>query len=252
MKRLKKIGIGAALTMMALQSNAAVNTSFELMPYGFNKCDVEWGSLQKNISKEEIEALAIDAHAVGYTYHPSLKYGQVMKGFFPSGCQSPSNESWPLYLLQTQAYEQQDFGYNRCEVEWGKLYRSTTEEEMIARAEAADAEGFTYHPGLAYGKLMVGSYPEGCESPTNESWPLFLNKKRVYKQMSYGFNGCDVSWGSLKRRVNGHDMVMAAAEAGSKGFTFHSGLSYGKVLEGDYPTECQSPANQSWPLFLAD
>ncbi|OAD21295.1 carbohydrate-binding module family 13 protein, partial [Candidatus Thiomargarita nelsonii] len=35
--------------------------------------------------------------------------------------------------------------------------------------------------------VMVGDYPKGCKSPTNESWPLYL--KADYTKMDFGFNG---------------------------------------------------------------
>jgi len=38
---------------------------------------------------------------------------------------------------------------------------------------SCEYDGFAYHSGLKYGE-MIKSYPYPCQSPKNESWPLFL------------------------------------------------------------------------------
>ncbi|WP_163835628.1 hypothetical protein [Spartinivicinus ruber] len=248
-----KIKLCLAFSLLASTVNAASTyTMYDKMDYGFNGCDISWGTLQTGVTEEDMITLAKEVNAFGFTYHPSLKYGKLMVGPYPSGCKSPANESWPLYLSRTRAYKKMDFGFNRCDTDWGPLQSGVTEEDMIALALETNAEGFTYHPMLRYGKVLVGTYPAGCESPANESWPLYLSEIRTYKQMSFGFNRCDVQWGPLQRNVSEADMIKLAEAANAEGFTYHSSLKYGKVLVGAYPMDCQSPANESWPLYLAE
>ncbi len=72
----------------------------------------------------------------------------------------------------------------------------------------------------------------------------------LYRRMDFGFNGCDVQFGKLKTGVSEGDMIRLAAAAGAKGFTYQPSLRYGKLIIGDYPESCRSPANLSWPLYL--
>jgi len=44
---------------------------------------------------------------------------------------------------------------------------------MMENDATCQYDGFMFHEGLGYGK-MIKTYPFGCESPENESWPLFL------------------------------------------------------------------------------
>jgi TIR domain-containing protein len=71
-------------------------------------------------------------------------------------------------------YRRMDFGFNGCGAKFGQLLRGVTEEEMIKRASAANSSGFTFHPALGYGELLLGEYPKDCRSPSNLSWPLYL------------------------------------------------------------------------------
>ncbi len=71
-----------------------------------------------------------------------------------------------------------------------------------------------------------------------------------YKRMDFGFNGCDVPFGELKTGVSEADMVRLATAAGVKGFAYQPSLKYGRLIIGDYPKGCRSPANLSWPLYL--
>ncbi|WP_157369038.1 hypothetical protein [Algicola sagamiensis] len=225
-------------------------TKYDKMDFGFNNCNVQFGELHRSVTEEDMIKLAAEANAYGFTYHPSLRYGKVMIGQYPAGCQSPSNESWPLYLSRDRNYKKMDFGFNRCDTNWGPLHTNMTEEEMIALATQQNAEGFTYHPSLRYGRVLNGTYPVGCQSPTNESWPLYLSHYRDYKKMDFGFNRCNVSWGPLQRRTTEANMIALAEAADAEGFTFHPSLKYGRVLVGEYPADCQSPSNESWPLYL--
>ena len=67
-----------------------------------------------------------------------------------------------------------DFGFDFCNVQFGDLIREVSEDDMIRLATEAGAEGFTYHPRFKSGSLIIGSYPAGCKSPANASWPLYL------------------------------------------------------------------------------
>ncbi|MCI5159292.1 MAG: hypothetical protein D3906_12835, partial [Candidatus Electrothrix sp. AUS1_2] len=73
-----------------------------------------------------------------------------------------------------QTYQEQNFGFDGCQVNWGGLFSNITLDEMINKARESNAKGFTYHPLLKYGKLMAGDFPAGCRSPKTDSWPLFL------------------------------------------------------------------------------
>lgn len=75
---------------------------------------------------------------------------------------------------QPPSYSRMDFGFNKCDVSWGPLQENVDEADMIQLATEAGANGFTYHEGLGYGKLLIGNYPMDCKSPTSESWPLYL------------------------------------------------------------------------------
>jgi len=169
-----------------LPSSVAYGNSYERMGFGYNNCNVQWGDLRREISEAQMISLATQVNANGFTYHPSLRYGKLMIGGYPKDCQSPPNESWPLYLLVTapspsvsdgNSYERMDFGYNNCDAQWGDLRRGISEAQMISLATQANAKGFTYHPSLRYGKLLIGNYPKKCQSPPNESWPLYLLSK---------------------------------------------------------------------------
>jgi hypothetical protein len=56
------------------------------------------GALNENVSENEMEKMALEQNAEGFTYHLDLKYGKILAGSYRMDCQSPSNESWPLYL----------------------------------------------------------------------------------------------------------------------------------------------------------
>ncbi|WP_424101254.1 hypothetical protein [Moorena producens] len=156
-------------------SSVASDKSYTKVDFGFNKCNVQWGGLLSGVSEADMVKLATEANANGFTYHPSLNYGRIMVGDYPEDCKSPANESWPLYLVvPDQSYTKVDFGFNNCNVQWGEVLSGVSEADMLKLATEANANGFTYHPSLNYGSIMVGDYPEGCKSPTNESWPLYL------------------------------------------------------------------------------
>lgn len=71
-----------------------------------------------------------------------------------------------------------------------------------------------------------------------------------YKKMSFGFNGCDVKFGDLKKGVSKDYMIRLATKAEAQGFTYHPSLEYGQLIIGDYPKRCKSPSNMSWLLYL--
>ncbi len=74
-------------------------------------------------------------------------------------------------------YKKMDFGFSNCNVKFGDLYTDVSEIDMMRLATTAGAEGFTYHSKLRYGQLIIGNYPQGCKSPSNQSWPLYLKLK---------------------------------------------------------------------------
>jgi hypothetical protein len=80
--------------------------------------------------------------------------------------------AWPVANAAT--YRKMDFGYNACSVEFGDLQTNVSEADMVRIATNARAKGFTYHPSLRYGKLMIGEYPMDCRSRSSLSWPLYL------------------------------------------------------------------------------
>ncbi len=71
-------------------------------------------------------------------------------------------------------YRKMDFGFNGCSAQFGETFKGVTEAEMIKRASAANSSGFTFHPSLGYGALLLEEYPRDCRSPSNLSWPLYL------------------------------------------------------------------------------
>ena len=71
-------------------------------------------------------------------------------------------------------YKRMDFGFDNCDVHFGELKTGVSEADMIRMATTDGAEGFTYHPSLKYGKLIIGDYPKGCKSSPQMSWPLYL------------------------------------------------------------------------------
>jgi hypothetical protein len=77
-------------------------------------------------------------------------------------------------------------------------------------------------------------------------------QEKKYRKMDFGYNGCDVKFGELLKGVTEEDMIKRASAANSNGFTFHLNLGYGKLLLGEYPKGCKSPANMSWPLYLRE
>ena len=89
-----------------LGGSCAALGEVEKMNFGFNGCTqsgamIKEGSLIvgqeldyfMNIMKNENK----DCRYVGFTYHPTLKFGQFISKYDRS-CQSPSDQSWPLYL----------------------------------------------------------------------------------------------------------------------------------------------------------
>lgn len=69
--------------------------------FGFDGCNVKFGPLQQNTTRELMNVLASQAGAVGFTFKESLGYGNVIVGPYPPSCKSDPNMSWPLFLLHT-------------------------------------------------------------------------------------------------------------------------------------------------------
>jgi len=238
----------SAVLVLVFCTAASVHASitYKKVPYGFNKCKVEFDSLHRDVTLAQMKEMANKVGADGFTYQPTLRYGRVLKSPYDRTCQSPANESWPLYL--TEKYAKMPYGFNRCKVNFGPLQSGVTLAHMRNTAAKSGADGFTYHPTLLAGRVLRSPYDRACQSPANQSWPLYLSV--VYAEVPYGFNGCKVDFGPLQRNVNVADMIKLAAKAGADGFTYQSSLRYGNVLKKPYDRACQSPPNQSWPLYL--
>lgn len=83
------------------------------------------------------------------------------------------------------AYQQMNYGFNGCSVQWGPLQTNVSEAQMEALANAANAGGFTYQVSLLYGRVLVGLYPAGCQSSPNLSWPLYLKNGALAQFMQH-------------------------------------------------------------------
>jgi len=77
-------------------------------------------------------------------------------------------------VSHSNTYSRMGFGYSNCPVQWGGLYENVSEKLMTELAAKTNANGFSYHPSLKKGQIMLGDYPKGCKSPANLSWPLYL------------------------------------------------------------------------------
>ena len=71
---------------------------YNRMNYGFNECIVIFAPNKHNVSEADMVKFADEANAGGFAYNSYLKYGTVMVGLYPAGCESSPNLSWPLYL----------------------------------------------------------------------------------------------------------------------------------------------------------
>ncbi|NET83176.1 MAG: hypothetical protein F6J94_14950 [Moorea sp. SIO1F2] len=72
-----------------------------------------------------------------------------------------------------ELYKKMEFGFNECNVEWGRLQSGVSKKDMIKLATEDNANGFTYNAALKSGYILIGDYPYGCESPPND-WTLYL------------------------------------------------------------------------------
>ncbi len=169
---------GAALGLVAGAAAAQDGPDYVKQDFGFNGCSIDWGPLLAGNSLDDMKRLATENAALGFTIHPDAIYSHLLVGSFPKDCREPANLSWPLYLAEghVRDYALQDFGFNGCDVTFGPLMEDTDEDAMVLAARLANAVGFTYHQGLAFGKVIVGPYPAGCKSPSSLSWPLYLAK----------------------------------------------------------------------------
>jgi hypothetical protein len=101
--------------------------------------------------------------------------------------------------------------------------------------------------GRQDGASISGRY--FCKSGGPYNWSATVTKSG-YTRTSFGFDGCNLSWGPLQSNVSEADMSRLATDANANGFTYHPLLKYGYVMIGDYPMSCKSPADRSWPLYL--
>jgi hypothetical protein len=92
-------------------------------------------------------------------------------------CNNPNPQPTPTITPQSTppiTYMKMHFGFNNCNVHWGQIYQNISEAEMANLAARVNANGFTYQPFLRYGSILIGNYPQGCTSPPEQSWPLYL------------------------------------------------------------------------------
>ncbi|MGB3176430.1 MAG: papain-like cysteine protease family protein [Albidovulum sp.] len=82
-------------------------------------------------------------------------------------------------------YTCMNYGFNACPVQWGPLHQNVNQSAMEAAANSENAGGFCFHPSLAYGYVMVGMYPAGCQSSQNLSWPLYLKSASLPQFMEH-------------------------------------------------------------------
>jgi len=126
-------------------------------------------------------------------------------------------------------------------LDWNRVYTTPHALFLDGKVVGLPSSGLIYsnvHGGFAWawaGRPEVGP---------------FLQSSVTYQKMSYGFNGCPISYGAFHYDVSEADMVDVASEDSADGFIFHPMLSRGAVLTEPYDRSCQSPANESWPLYL--
>lgn len=167
----------ACVTVGAIAALAQDGPDYVEQDFGYDGCDVEWGPLYGDPSVEDMEELATEEASLGFTIHADGTFGKLLIGDFPPDCRAPKNLSWPLYLAEghVRDYSEMDFGFDGCDVTFGPLMEDTDLDAMIISGRLANAVGFTFQEELHYGQLIVGQYPDGCESPKDMSWPLYLD-----------------------------------------------------------------------------
>ncbi|MBU6953311.1 ankyrin repeat domain-containing protein [Hahella sp. HN01] len=222
-------------------------------------------SLFVDLRHTRTQTNTVDWNSIYFTPHASFNANGVPVGLPSSGVVHSNVHggfgwAWvgrpPLQptLLSSLIYEKMEYGFNGCSISYGATQTNITEEGMIKLAREANADGFVYHPSLKRGAVLTEAYDRSCQSPANQSWPLYLKKlpQVQFQKMDYGFNGCPISYGSLKSNVSEGDMINMAREASADGFIFHPSLKRGAILTEPYDRSCQSPASQSWPLYLSE
>lgn len=161
-------------------------------------------------------------------------------------------------------YEVADVGVEGLDVRWGTLQYGVTEADMISLADKANADGFLYLPYQGYGAVLAEPLPVGVDlrGSRDSSLHLYVRSSVLtdrrsatvssdpYELMDFGYNGCDVHWGTLQKGVSLDDMVAMASAADADGFTYQPKLQYGAVLVGSFPKGCHSDPHLSWPLYL--
>ncbi len=166
--------LGLGLTGAAL---AQETTDYVEQEFGYLGCGLEFQPTLEDFSLEDAKRVALERGAYGFVYWAEKMYSAVLSTPFPDTCRPEASSDWKLYLPTTPVewYTRVDYGFDGCDVNFGPLMTNTTEFAMFRAAREAGAEGFTFHPDLAFGKVMVGAYPAGCSSPANMSWPLYLH-----------------------------------------------------------------------------
>jgi len=251
------LALGAALAggapgpVQAQQSGAFQQAGFGYTGPG---CSVSFGPELVVADLAAMEQEALRGGAYGFVIDVQTNIGKLITAPFPAACRPPADPPNELFLATGPVFDYvaMDFGFNGCPVQWGPLLTDTDLDAMEEAAHLAGAVGFAYNPSLGYGSVLVGAYPQHCQSDPSLSWPLYLARGAMaqYPEQSFGYSGCDVNWGPLIRNTNLTAMIVAAEQAGASGFTFQDSLGFGYVMVGSYPSGCRSSPTLSWPLFL--
>lgn len=67
--------------------------------FGYDGCNVNFGPLMENTTRELMNVAATQAGATAFTFKDTLGYGKLVIGAFPPNCHSDPSMSWPLFLL---------------------------------------------------------------------------------------------------------------------------------------------------------
>ena len=169
--------------------------SYIKMNYGFNGCKVQWGSLQQNVTESDMIKLADQSNSGGFTYQSSLKYGKVMVGLYPVGCQSSPNLSWPLYLKKASLPQ---------------FMEHQTQSNWCWAANGTSVGNYYWGPG-AYSQCGIANACQGketcCDNPSECNQYGYLDKAlkaaKSYDSMASGTAG----FAELQQRIDQNQPV---------------------------------------------
>jgi hypothetical protein len=159
-------------------------------------------------------------------------------------------------VSKTESLEQLNDSYKKSDV----LGRKLSDIEQMSAVVGVSQKAEKAHKRLEeLSRLLITQKQKAAEEePIRKAEQVRLEEEKrrmaeqapYYKKMSFGFNGCDVKFGDLKKGVRKDYMIRLATKVDAEGFTYHPSLKYGKLIIGDYPKGCKSPSNMSWPLYL--